>query len=273
LNVIRIEAKNLEQRLGSVDQKPDDDPFAMAETGDLVIIEDLHRLLSAAGGCRLGITEALVGLLDTVSARERLVVITSLVGPSRLSQVSWRMATRLSGGLVVGIEPWQAHSRLLFLQNEAQHRQLAVGQDILMWLASRLAGGGRQLQGAITQLETLTRLHKRILDLRTVREHFQSQAEAARPTAERIAQCVGSYFRVQTRQLQSRRRYRSILLPRQIGMYMARALTGLSLKQIGAYFGGRDHSTVLHACRKIERDLNRDPVLSGTIRQLRMELA
>src|SRR5207302_9774107 len=105
-----------------------------------------------------------------------------------------------------------------------------------------------------------------------VAEHFRDDAEARRPTVERIAQRVGRYFRVTPDVLQSRRRRRDALLPRQVGMYLARQLTGLSLHQIGAYFGGRDHSTVLHACRKVEQALARDINLSGAVRRLHADL-
>ena len=90
---------------------------------------------------------------------------------------------------------------------------------------------------------------------------------------ERIAQRVGRYFQVEPRQLQSRARSRNALLPRQVGMYLARQLTELSLQQIGAYFGGRDHSTVLHACRKVEEAMAHDRTLSGAVRQLHADLA
>src|SRR5262249_37843500 len=122
-------------------------------------------------------------------------------------------------------------------------------------------------------LEALVRLHDRAPDLASVAAHFQAEAEFARPTVERIAERVGSYFRVDPRQMQSRRRLRSALLLRQVGMYLARQLTPLSLAQIGAYFGGRDHTTVLHACRKVEQALSSDAALSGAVRQLQADLA
>ncbi|MGH7226914.1 MAG: helix-turn-helix domain-containing protein, partial [Gemmataceae bacterium] len=81
------------------------------------------------------------------------------------------------------------------------------------------------------------------------------------------------YFQVEPRQLQERGRTRQTLLPRQIGMYLARRLTALSLQQIGAYFGGHDHSTVLHACRKVEQALAHDAGLCGAVRQLHADLA
>src|SRR5207244_2743233 len=132
---------------------------------------------------------------------------------------------------------------------------------------------GRQLEGAVNQIDALQKLQRRPLTLGEVRDHFRPQADAGRPTVERIARHVGSCFRVEPKLLASDRRQRPLLLARQVGMYLARKLTPLSLQQIGAYFGGRDHTTVLHACRKIEAALEADPELSGTVRRLHAELA
>ena len=92
-------------------------------------------------------------------------------------------------------------------------------------------------------------------------------------TVDRIVQGVCELFQTDSEDLQSHRRSRNVLLPRQVGMYLARRLTDLSLQQIGALFGGRDHSTVLHAVRKVEAALEHDPRLSGAVRQLQAELA
>ncbi len=127
------------------------------------------------------------------------------------------------------------------------------------------------LEGALGRLETLRKVHPE-LTVPVVAEHLQTEAQAHRPTMQRIAQCVCAYFQVEARQLQSRDRSRDALLPRQIGMYLARRLTDLSLEQIGEYFGGRDHSTVLHACRKVEQALGQDGAVSGAVRRLHADL-
>ena len=124
----------------------------------------------------------------------------------------------------------------------------------------------------MNQLETLSRQRRKPLDLPAVIEHFRDQAAANEPTVERIALQVSGYFQLDPNLLQSRSRFRNILLPRQVSMYLARQLTPLSLEQIGAFFGGRDHTTVLHACRKVERVLAEDPVLSGAVRQVHARL-
>ena len=143
---------------------------------------------------------------------------------------------------------------------------------MLLWLAEHTDGSARRLEGALGRVGTLARLHGRPPGVEEVAEAFRVEAEARRPTVERIAQRVSRYFRVEPRELQGRGRARGALVPRQVGMYLARKLTGLSLEQIGAYFGGRDHSTVLHACRKVEQALTRDAGLSGAVRQLQADL-
>ena len=170
------------------------------------------------------------------------------------------------------LEPWQPSSRLALLQDKAQRGQIAVSKEVLSWLAEHLTGGGRRLDGAIAKLEAPARSDTRNLNVAAIAEHFRDHLAASRPTVEQIAAKVGGHFQVAPKDLQSSRRSRNILVPRQVGMYLARRLTELSLDQIGAYFGGRDHSTVLHACRKVERNLARDNVFSGTVRQLQSSL-
>jgi chromosomal replication initiator protein len=245
------------------------DPSESARQSDLVVVEDLQHLPARA-------VETFVQLLDHMDAGEQQVVVTSLAGPSQLThrgiRFPSRLTSRLARGLVVGLEPLGVASRLALLQDKAQRRQLAVGREVLAWLAQRLTGGGRQLEGALTRLETLGRLHPRPLDVATVAAYFREQAEASQITVERIAQRVSRYFRVEARHLQSQRRSRNVVLPRHVSMYLARRLTSLSLNQIGAFFGGRDHSTVLHACRKVEQALEQDLSLSGAVRQIHADL-
>lgn len=243
-----------------------EDPLEPARDCDLVVVEDLHQLSPA-------FAESFVQLFDALLARHQQMVFTASVGPSRLVELPGRLISRLAGGLVVGLQPLSPASRLALLVDQAQRRQLAVPHEVLAWLSAHLAGGGRQLEGALNQLETLLRIHGRRLDVPIVAEHFREQANAGRPTIDRIARRVGSHFHVDPRRLQSKRRHQSVVLPRQVCMYLARRLTGLSLDAIGSYFGGRDHSTVLHACRKVEQALDTDLVLGGTVRQLHADLA
>jgi chromosomal replication initiator protein len=239
--------------------------FAAARQADLVAVEDVHRLSARA-------VEPVVQLLDRSLARQVQLVFTAAVGPAQLERLPARLTSRLASGLIVGVELLGRASRLEFLRDRVSRKGLKVDSAVLDWLAEHVGGSGRLLDGAVARLETLTRMHGGLLEVEAVAESFRTDADAREATVERIAQRVGRYFRVEARQLQGRDRSRQALLPRQVGMYLARRLTGLSLQQIGAYFGGRDHSTVLHACRKVEQALVDDLALSGAVRELQADL-
>jgi chromosomal replication initiator protein len=244
------------------------DPEALAEArrADLLVVEDLQHLPQRA-------VEMFVSLVDRGLARGQQQVFTACAGPAQLGNLPARLTSRLAGGLVAGLAPLSPLSRRVFLEQRSRERGLTVEGDVLAWLAEHLSGSTRLLEGALARLETLGRLEGQPPAVEVVAEHFQTEAEVGRPSVERIVQQVGRYFQVEPRQLQSRARTRGTLLPRQVGMYLARELTGLSLQQIGAYFGGRDHSTVLHACRKVEQALAADVPLSRAVRSLHADLA
>jgi chromosomal replication initiator protein len=237
-----------------------------ANRADLLVIEDLQHLAGRA-------VEPLVGIIDERSRRQQQMVFTASQGPGQLRALPARLTSRLAAGLVVGLSPLSPESRRSLLRQLARRDGLTLNGEALDWVADRVAGSVRQLEGALGRLETLYRLHGRPATLPETQAAFEEDAEARQPTVERIAQRVSSLFQVETKQLKTRERSRHVLLPRQVGMYLARKLTTLSLEQIGAYFGGRDHSTVLHACRKVELALTSDPRLSGIVRQLHADLA
>ena len=247
---------------------PSEEPATVRDV-DLLIVEDVQHL-------PLRHTESFAALLDERQRRAAPTIVTALTGPGRLEHrgtpFSARLTNRLGAGLVVALSPLQAPSRRRVLQALADDARLTVAPEILDWLAQQLTGGGRQLHGAIRQLKALAKLQGRPLRLAEAQAHFRDQLAAQTPTIERIADRVGAYFQVTPKRLQSARRSRDVLLPRQVSMYLARQLTGLSLVKIGKYFGGRDHKTVQHACDKVAAELKTDAVLSGVVTQMRAEL-
>jgi chromosomal replication initiator protein len=240
-----------------------------AASCDLLVIEDLQQLPLRAA-------ESLVHRIDTLLARGRQVVVTANVGPQQLEQrgrpYPARLTSRLAAGLVVYLPTLSAAGRRALLEQEARRRKLRMAPEVLAWLAERLPGSARQLLGALGRLEVQARQRGRSIELTEVASLLKEQAQPSEVTVEQIAGRVGGYFQVAPALLQSRARSRGVLWPRQIGMYLARQLTSLSLEQIGAYFGGRDHSTVLHACRKVEAALTADAGLSGAVRRLHADL-
>ncbi len=236
---------------------------------DLTALEDLQFLPASAW-------ERVVQLLDHRHSLGRPTLVTANAGPRHLNfrgeRFPSRLASRLAAGLVVSMPAWSAASRRTFLEERALQKQLAVPAEVFDWLAERLVGNGRILEGAMHQLHNLYKLQPHRFTLKTIVDHFQSQIDALKPSIERIATHVGKHFQLKPKQLQSRSRLRGFLVPRQVSMYLARRLTPLSLQQIGDYFGGHDHTTVLHACKKIDEALTADAGLAGTVYQLQTEL-
>ncbi len=221
-------------------------------------------------------------MLDERLHRRLPTVFTATAGPAQLTHrgepLVVRLTNRLASGLVVGLQPLQAASRRVFLRELARREQARLGglkltDEMLGWLAESLTGGGRQLEGAINQITALQALNRKPLTTGDLQVHFQVPMDAGRPTVDRIVRRVSDYFRLDPRQLRSARRQRRLLIARQVSMYLARRLTQLSLKEIGACFGGRDHTTVLHACRKVEEVMKSDAKLSGAVHELQAELA
>jgi chromosomal replication initiator protein len=257
--------------LGLIAREKEHPDLLAARRADVLVVEDLQHLAHENA------IEVLVGLVDRALAGQRQLICTALTGPAQLDHLPARLTSRLAQGVVTGLAPLGPVSRREFLREQARRRPLPMSpeetEELLAWLAEHSSGSGRQLEGTWVRLEGLVAALGRVPALDEVVEHFRTDAEARRPTVERITQHVGSYFQVEPRHLRSRARSRQALLPRQVGMYLTRQLTELSLQQIGAYFGGRDHSTVLHACRKVEQALAHDVALSGAVRQLHADLA
>ncbi|MBI2807475.1 MAG: AAA family ATPase [Planctomycetes bacterium] len=264
-----LDREKIKVRVASANDFADDETRMNGDGADLWIVEDLQHL-------PMRLVPGLIALLDERQRRGLPMIFTASHGPSQLRHrgkpYPHRLTNRLAGGLVIAIDPLAEASRRRLIDAMAQKVKLNVKPDILDWLAKTLTGGGRQLQGAVRQVKTLQGVHKKPLRLEDVREHFRAQEPGTTPTVQRITERVSGHYHVAPKLVLSARRERAVVLPRQVSMYLARELTDLSLQKIGAYFGGRDHKTVQHACRKIEGGMKLDVALSGAVRQLRAEL-
>jgi chromosomal replication initiator protein len=204
---------------------------------------------------------------------KRQVIVAADVPPSQLECLEQRMRSRLAGGLVVDIEAPDLDLRRNILKarlaDAARHDPaIMIPDDVVEFLANRITGGGRELEGALIRVvasQQLTRAPMTVdLAAAAVRD-LSHTPEAVRVRIEDILQIIGRHYSVSRSDLLSPRRARSIVRPRQIGMYLAKKLTSRSLPEIGKRFGGRDHSTVLHAVRKIEELLKADEKLAREI--------
>lgn len=205
---------------------------------------------------------------------KRQVVIAADVPPAQLESIDQRMRSRLAGGLVVDVGLPELELRKSIIEtrlSEVRRRDpsMVVGEDVIDFIASRITGGGREIEGALNRIiasQQLTR-SPMTMDLASMalRDLAQPQADGARIRIDDILKIVGRHYNVARTDLLSPRRARTIVRPRQIGMYLAKKLTPRSLPEIGRRFGGRDHSTVLHAVRKIEDMIKTDDKLAREV--------
>ncbi len=229
---------------------------------DVLLIDDFQFLQGKAIQQEFG--HAFNSLVDT----KRQMIIAADVPPAQLDSIDQRMRSRMMGGLVIDIEVPDEELRRKIVR--ARHQQMLVRdplqtlpEDVLDLIAERTQGGGRELEGALNRIVAYQQFNNTpvTLDLASVVLRDASQngtMDPGRIKIDDILKIVGRHYNVAKADLLSPRRSRTVVVPRQIGMYLAKKLTSRSLPEIGRRFGGRDHSTVLHAVRKIDEQVRVD---------------
>ena len=211
----------------------------------------------------------------------RQVVVASARAPNHVERLNERMRSRLQRGLVTEIGTLDHDLRLKVLEKRLAEKRahdpsFALSRDILTLLAERLTESGRELEGAITRLYATWQYMRTSITpdvAETVIRDLVQGLEPRRIKIEDILRIISRHFGVSKGDLLSQRRHRSVVWPRQIGMYLAKQLTARSLPEIGRRFGNRDHTTVLHAIRKIEGELAGNPRLKEELEELKRLLS
>ena len=212
--------------------------------------------------------------MTSATLRRRATIATANTGPAGLTHLPRRLTSRLAGGLVIQLEPLAAASRRAILADAAKAQAVRLTPDALDWLAEHATGGG--VRATLGLLQNLAQAAAAAADPLSRAEVEQTLAGAGQPTlaacdVSTILKRVAAAFGVSEKEMLSTSRLREVLRPRQIAMYLARELTGLSLPRIGTAFDGRDHTTVLHACRKVEEEMTSDAMLAKRVEELRAE--
>lgn len=229
----------------------------------LFVLEDITQL----GGKRPAQDE-LVRLVDELADREALVVITARSLPAYSTVLIPTLRSRLSAGLAVPLSLPGPQTRRVILENLAAARGLKLSKRTIYGLADSVPGGVSALAGALLELDLRGRLDGQAIDARRIREFVAERSGAHAPSLRQIAVVAAKYFGLSLVELKSPKRRRPLVRGRGVAMYLARKLTGKSYAEIGRYFGGRDHTTVLHGCRTTENLLARDPAMRQAVAEL-----
>ena len=211
---------------------------------------------------------------EIISAGRRLV-ISSDRAPQELDGIEPRILSRLSWGLVADVNAPDLELRLnIIIKKLEQLPEVHVPQDVVMFLAKRISSNVRELEGALNRIAAYATMQNRPIDLDFVTEVLAStlRANQRRISIDEIQGKVADHYRIRKAEMTSARRAREVARPRQVAMYLSKQLTPRSLPEIGRRFGGRDHTTVIHAVRQIEKLRAQDAELDADIRLLTRQL-
>lgn len=211
---------------------------------------------------------------NTLYETGKQMVMTSDRAPQDMARLQGRLRSRFTAGLVANIQTPDLETRVAILCRKADERGLYLPSNVAMLIASQLPVNVRELEGCLTRLGAYASLNARGIDdelTEKVLEQLRNERQQTLTTTH-IQQAVAEYFGLKVSELKSKRRHRSITLPRQIAMYLCRELTDATLPEVGRCFGGRDHTTVIHSCTKIATLESSDDRVSHSLQQLRQRL-
>ena len=204
----------------------------------------------------------------------RQIVISADKSPSDLVGMEERLISRLNCGLVADIHATTYELRLGILQSKAAHMRADIPPKVLEFLAHKITANVRELEGSLNRVVAHSQLIGRDISIEATQEvlHDLLRANDRRVTIEEIQKQVANHFNIRISDMHSARRARSVARPRQVAMYLAKQLTARSLPEIGRKFGGRDHTTVMHAVKKVEELKGSDSGFAEDIELLRRML-
>lgn len=204
----------------------------------------------------------------------RQVIVSADKSPSDLEGMEERMRSRLGWGLVADIHPTTYELRLGILQSKVQNSSLSIPVKVLEFLAHKITSNVRELEGALNRVIANAQLVGREITLENTQDVLKDllRANDRRVTIEEIQRKVAEHYSVRLTDMHSTRRSNQVVRPRQIAMYLSKVLTPASLPEIGRKFGGRDHTTVMHAVKRIDALIGSDPLLSEDVRLLKRML-
>jgi chromosomal replication initiator protein len=237
---------------------------------DLLLVDDIQFIIGKASA-----QEELLYTIDALLAEGKRLVFAADRAPQALDGVEQRLLSRLSMGLVADILPADIELRRAILESKlTRFAPLEVPADVIEFLARTINRNVRELVGGLNKLIAYAQLTGQEVSLQLAEEQLTDilSANRKRITIDEIQRTVCQFYRVDRSEMSSKRRARAVVRPRQVAMYLAKVLTPRSYPEIGRKFGGRDHSTVIHAVRLIEDLRKRDADMDGDVRSLLRQL-
>jgi len=236
---------------------------------DVLVIDDIHFLAK-----RERTQEEFFHTFNSLYQMNKQIVLSSDAAPEEIPDLEDRLVSRFKSGLVAKMDAPDYESRVAIVKTKGKLRGIHLTPDVAEFIASRIDTNIRELEGTIVTLHMRSAVEGRPLNIELAREALadRGQEEPTDLSIQTILEAVAAFYRVRPAELMSKRRHRSVAIPRQVCMFLARRHTRHSLEEVGLTFGGRDHTTVMHAVRMIESRLLQDEDLNTVIRSIEDKL-
>jgi len=233
---------------------------------DLLLIDDIHFIAE-----KEATQEEFFHTFNALYDAHKQIVVSSDRPPRDIPGLEERLVSRFAWGLITDIQPPDFETRVAILKKKMEKETIFVPDDVLYFVAGKIKSNIRELEGALIRVVAYCTLTKIPITLRTAQDVLRAslKEEEQNIGMEKIQRLVASFFNLRVSDLRAKRRSRSVARPRQIAMYLIRCLTQHSLPEIGEYFGGRDHTTVLHAFNKVQDEISKDTKTKKLVDEIR----
>lgn len=235
---------------------------------DVLLIDDIHFLAD-----KDRIQEEFFHTFNTLYNAQKQIILSADCAPSEIPTLEDRLVSRFKWGLVARIDPPEFETRAAIVKQKGEAKGTRLDDEVVRFLASRMESNIREIEGAINRLLGTASLMNRRIDLAFAQQVLSDMlgTEVSRVQIQDICDAVVNRLRVKLSDMQSKKRTKRIAFPRQLCMFLARDMTDLTLSDIGAHFGGRDHTTVIYAIERIEDRIKSEPDLAQLVEDLRRE--
>lgn len=232
---------------------------------DVLLIDDIHFI---AG--KEATQEEFFHTFNALYDAHKQIVMSSDRSPKEIPALEERLVSRFEWGLVTDVQPPDFETRMAILKKKGEKETIHVPDDVLYFLAENIRSNIRELEGALIRVVAYSKLFGKTMTVALAKDILKGMVREVekKVSVDLIQKKVAEYFNISQHDMKAKRRTQHIAYPRQVAMYLSRDLTNLSLPEIGAYFGGRDHSTVIHACNKIEKDIKEKVEVRNIVEKL-----
>lgn len=236
-------------------------------TIDLLLVDDIQFIAR-----KERTQEEFMHTFNTLYQAGKQIVLTSDCPPKKIPTIAEQLRSRFEWGLIADIQAPDLETRIAILRKKAETQGINLPDDVAIYIASNIRSNIRELEGCLSKIRAYATLHNYSVSVALAQKVLTDMFDAPinrRVTVEMIQQVVARHYHIEPAEMTSASRSKKFTLPRQIAMFLARELTNLSLPDIGRQFGGRDHTTIMYACKKIEKTVATDAKLGAQIQQIR----